>query len=135
VIIAGSTGAGAATRILMACVLRLPRGVVVLPGLDADLPASGWIAVKEAASHPQHTLLHTLTWLGLKPSQVRPWPKSEETKSERARRRLVNEALAPAGETRGWNQRLKDLARPGSAEELVSEGLVGLRPRANPLRW
>ena len=126
VIIAGSTGAGAATRILMQAVLALPKGVIVLPGLDADLGPAGWASVGDAASHPQHVLLATLKWLSLLPANVRPWPNSEENQRERARRRLVNEALAPAAETRGWNQRLKDLASPGSAHALVTEGLAGL---------
>ncbi len=126
VIIAGSTGSGAATRILMQAVLALPHGVVVLPGLDADLDAKGRIAVNDAPSHPQHTLLQTLKWLGLDVSHVRPFPRSEEEPRERARRRLVNEALAPAAETRGWNDRLKALASPGSAEDLVMAGLDGL---------
>ena len=37
VIIAGSTGSVAATRTLMRAAAALPKGVVVLPGLDADL--------------------------------------------------------------------------------------------------
>jgi ATP-dependent helicase/nuclease subunit B len=126
VIIAGSTGAGAATRILMDAVLKLPKGAVVLPGLDADLGPAQWASVADAASHPQHALLETLKWLNLQPSAVKLWPKSEETSRERARRRLINEALAPAVETRGWNQRLKDLASPGSAHDLVMEGIAGL---------
>jgi ATP-dependent helicase/nuclease subunit B len=126
VIIAGSTGAGAATRILMEAVLKLPKGIIVLPGLDTDLGISGWAAVNDAASHPQHTLLQTLKWLKLQPVDVKHWPKSEENPREIARRRLFNEALAPAAETRGWNERLKALARPGSAKELVEAGLEGL---------
>jgi ATP-dependent helicase/nuclease subunit B len=126
VIVAGSTGAGAATRILMEAALKLPKGVVVLPGLDMDLGPAQWASVADAASHPQHALLQTLKWLNLLPGAVRPWPKSEETPRERSRRRLINEALAPAIETRGWNQRLKDLASPGSAHDLVMEGVEGL---------
>ncbi len=126
VVIAGSTGAGAATRILMEAVLKLPKGVIVLPGLDTDLGPAQWASVNDAASHPQHVLLQTLKWLNLPASQVRPWPNSEENSRARARRRLINEALAPAIETRGWNQRLKDLASPGSAYDLVMAGVSGL---------
>ena len=106
--------------------LKLPKGVVVLPGLDMDLGPAQWASVGDAASHPQHALLQTLKWLNLLPGAVRAWPKSEETPRERSRRRLINEALAPAIETRGWNQRLKDLASPGSAHDLVMEGIEGL---------
>ncbi|MDP3737269.1 MAG: double-strand break repair protein AddB [Hyphomonadaceae bacterium] len=126
VIIAGSTGAGAATRILMEAVLKLPMGVIVFPGVDPDLTAGSWAAVADAASHPQHVLGETLKWLKLSSSTVRPFPQSEETHTERARRRLFNEALAPASKTSDWTERLKALAKPGSPKDLVTAGLSGL---------
>ena len=126
VIIAGSTGTGAATRILMEAVLKLPRGLIVLPGLDPDLSNKGWAAVADAASHPQHAFGETLKWLRLKPTDVRPWPNSEETPRETARRRLLNEALAPATETRDWTERLAHLASPGKPHDLVTQALDGL---------
>jgi ATP-dependent helicase/nuclease subunit B len=125
VVIAGSTGAAAATRILMRATLALPKGMVVLPGLDPDLE-EGWKAVAQAPSHPQFALLHTLRELHLQPHDVRDWPGSSEAPAARARRRLVNEALAPAETTKGWNDRLRHLAKPGSAENLVRAGLSGL---------
>ncbi len=126
VIIAGSTGTGAATRILMDAVLKLPRGLIVLPGLDPDLTPKGWTAVGDAASHPQHAFGETLKWLRLKPADVHPWPNSEETPRETARRRLLNEALAPATETRDWTERLAHLAAPASPHDLVTQALGGL---------
>jgi len=126
VVIAGSTGAGAATRRLMQAVLALPRGLIVFPGLDPDLSTKGWTSVAAAASHPQHTFGATLAWLGLKPSVIQPWPVEAETPPERARRRLINEALAPAAETSDWNRRLEALAAPASARDLVTEALHGL---------
>ena len=126
VIIAGSTGTGAATRILMDAVLKLPRGLIVLPGLDPDLTTKGWAAVADAASHPQHALGETLKWLKLKPVDVHPWPHSEENPRETARRRLLNEALAPATETRDWTERLAHLASPGKPHDLVTQALDGL---------
>ena len=41
--IAGSTGAGAATRRLMEAVLELPMGLIVFPGIDPDLDNQGWV--------------------------------------------------------------------------------------------
>lgn len=127
VIIAGSTGAATATRILMAGVLCLPRGVIVLPGLDPDLDGEGWEAVGRAPSHPQFTIKATLDALDVQPTDVGGWPTRDESLSERSRRRLINEALAPAESTKGWNQRLAHLAHPGSAHDLVTSGLSGLR--------
>jgi ATP-dependent helicase/nuclease subunit B len=124
VVIAGSTGSAHETRILMQAVLGLPKGLIVLPGLDPDL--ADWALVANAASHPQHTLLRAVTALGLKPSDVRPFPTVTETDGQRARRRLLNEALAPAEATKGWNVRLRHLAQPGSAAELVTAALNGL---------
>lgn len=126
VIIAGSTGAGEATRVLMAATLKLPMGAIVFPGVDPDLTAGGWAAVVDAASHPQHVLGETLKQLGLSSAAVKPFPQSEETPKERARRRLFNEALAPAAKTSDWTERLKALAKPGSPEDLVRQGLDGL---------
>lgn len=124
VIIAGSTGTGHATRRLMQAVLKLPRGVVIFPGIDPDL--EGWAAVADAASHPQHAMGETLKWLGLTAKDVHAWPGGDETPAEISRRRLINEALAPASETRDWNKRLFSLAAPRAPQDLVTEALAGL---------
>lgn len=126
VIIAGSTGTGAATRILMEAVLKLPRGIIVLPGLDPDLTPKGWAAVADAPSHPQHAIGATLACLSLSPADVRSWPDAQENPRETARRRLLNEALAPAAETRDWTKRLIELAAPDAPQELVLRALDGL---------
>jgi ATP-dependent helicase/nuclease subunit B len=123
VIIAGSTGSAHETRILMQAAIALPKGLVIFPGLDPDL--EDWALVANAPSHPQHTLLRAVTALGAHPSEVRPFPTVEETGPQRARRRLLNEALAPAEATKGWNVRLAHLAQPGSAAELVTAALDG----------
>jgi ATP-dependent helicase/nuclease subunit B len=126
VIIAGSTGAAASTRILMKTVMTLPKGVIVFPGLDPDLEPAGWKMVARAPSHPQFTLFETLRAIGVAAEDVRDWPGSAETANARARRKLINEALAPAEATKGWNDRLRHLARPDSAASLVRAGLSGL---------
>ena len=126
VIIAGSTGAAAATRRLMAAVVTLPRGAVILPGLDPDLDETGWDAIGRSPSHPQFALRATLETLKIVPSCVRRWPAADETPAQTARRRLINEALAPAETTRGWNDRLREIARPEPAGALVEAGLEGL---------
>lgn len=126
VVVAGSTGAGAATRHLMQAVLKLPKGLIVFPGVDPDLDDAGWASVADAASHPQHTLGATLAWLGLKPQNLQPWPVDLENERERARRRLINEALAPAIATRDWNDRLAALAAPSRPRDLVTEALQGV---------
>lgn len=126
VLIAGSTGAGAASRTLMRAVLNLPQGRVILPGFDHDLDSSAWELVAAAPSHPQFTLLETVTTLGRTPADVALWPGLNEQPPQRARRRLLNAALAPAKATRGWNERLRQLASPEDSHALVTQGLQGL---------
>ncbi|MFZ4685513.1 MAG: double-strand break repair protein AddB, partial [Hyphomonadaceae bacterium] len=82
--------------------------------------------VADAASHPQHTLGATLAWLGIRPQTLQPWPVEPEKQRQRARRRLINEALAPAIATRDWNDRLAALAAPSQPQDLVREALQGL---------
>ncbi len=127
VIIAGSTGSGAATRVLMRAALRLPRGMVILPGLDHDIESPTRLAIERAPSHPQHTLSDTLKALGVHPEQVAMWPDADETSGAIARRRLLNEALAPAEATKDWSRRLNELAMPDTREVFVRRALTGLR--------
>jgi ATP-dependent helicase/nuclease subunit B len=126
VVIAGSTGAGEATRILMRAALELPRGVVLLPGLESGLTDQDWSRIAAAPSHPQHTLKQTLDKLRVDPVDVRAWPGVVETDTAWARRRLISEALAPAASTGQWTQRLKALAEPGPTADFVRVGASGL---------
>jgi ATP-dependent helicase/nuclease subunit B len=119
IIIAGSTGSMAATRALMKVVAQLARGVVVLPGLDADLDEDSWRAVGD--QHPQFALKQTLAALGVERGAIPAL--AEETPSGRARRVLMREALAPAEKTADW---LKRLADAGGAA-FVEAGSQGLR--------
>lgn len=119
IIIAGSTGSFAATRAVMAAAARLPRGVVVLPGLDGGLDEESWAAIGD--QHPQFALKHTLAALGLERGAV---PElGAESASGRARRGLIREALTPAERTADWLVRL-NLA--GGAE-FVRAGIDGVR--------
>ena len=110
VLIAGSTGATPAGRILMAAALSLDRGAVVLPGLDRTLSPKAREDVLNAPSHPQNTLLMTLRALGAESEEVAEWPGPAETQNAKARRQLINTALAPAEMTSDWRAKLADLA-------------------------
>lgn len=119
VIIAGSTGSQATTRALMRVVARLPRGVVVLPGVDADLDEGAWRLVGD--QHPQFALKQTLQALGVSRDAIAPL--ALETPSGRARRVLIREALAPAEKTADWLGRIADAG--GAA--FIKAGGQGLR--------
>ena len=104
VIIAGSTGSVASTQRLMKAVLTLPRGHLVLPGLDMDMPEDDWriltsdrekvqpddqAADQTAASanksadgffdaglvaHPQYPLAHLCDVLNVARDEIGLWP-------------------------------------------------------------
>ncbi|MDX2234710.1 MAG: double-strand break repair protein AddB [Hyphomonadaceae bacterium] len=120
VIIAGSTGSVAATRALMAAVAAAPRGCVVLPGLDTDLDDGAWAQVDP--QHPQHALRDTLEALGVARADVASLAGAQTQRAD-ARRRLINEALAPAGATADWRSRLDALG----GDALVRAGAAGLQ--------
>ncbi|MSO81323.1 MAG: double-strand break repair protein AddB [Alphaproteobacteria bacterium] len=99
VIAAGSTGSIPATARLLGVVARLPRGAVVLPGLDLDLPDAAWDALDPA--HPQYGLKHLVETLGIDRADIAAWPHAApEGESDRARAGLVRAAFWPgASET------------------------------------
>ncbi len=119
VIIAGSTGSVAATRVLMKVAAALPKGVVVLPGLDADLDEAAWSRID--AQHPQYALKVTLEALGVDRGNVAPLIETE-TPQARARRQLMREALVPADATADWRKRVADNGGPA----LITDGAKGL---------
>ena len=118
IVIAGSTGSVAATRALMAACAALPRGCVVLPGLDVDLDEA-WDDIDP--QHPQHALRVTLAALGVERGAVRSLV-ADEAPGAVARRALISEALVPADATADWRRRLEKL---GGAR-LVAQATQGL---------
>lgn len=103
VIAAGSTGSIPATADLIACVLDLPKGMVILPGLDRDLEAEAWPEVGRDDSHPQFGLARLLERLGQTRADVSDWPEGALPAPARtARVRLLAEAMRPAGVTDRW---------------------------------
>ncbi len=119
IIIAGSTGSIATTRELMAVVAGLPRGVVVLPGVDIDLDDESWALLGE--QHPQFALKETLRVLGVARAGIPLL--CVEAAPGRSRRVLMREALAPPEKTADWLTRLE--AAGGAA--FVEAGAAGLR--------
>lgn len=110
VIVAGSTGAIPITAELMAAIARLPRGAIVLPGLDLDLDARDWAMLTEgegAPSHPQFGFARLLERMGLERADVGIIATPDGSRGlppvlAAARARLVSEAFRPAGATDAW---------------------------------
>ena len=126
VIIAGSTGATPASRLLMQAAMAMPNGLIVLPGLDTDLDARTLEHVSETPSHPQFTLARTLKALGLKPDQVAPWPGLTESDLRVARQRLIHQALAPAQSTADWTANLARISPDADSAAFVRNAVDGL---------
>jgi ATP-dependent helicase/nuclease subunit B len=128
VIAAGSTGSVPATARLLTVIAGLPKGAVILPGLDESLSDEDWKAVEQSPGHPQYGMARLLREMGLKRGQIAPWPGTREGRQARLRRRLVNEALLPAQATAGWSERLERLARDETVtpQKLVKEAMTGL---------
>jgi ATP-dependent helicase/nuclease subunit B len=120
---AGSTGAAPATRALMIAIAAAPKGAVVLPGVDLDLSDRAWGKVE--VQHPQGALRRLLDTARITRADVAIWPASRtETRPQRWRRRIVNEALRPAEETADWLHVIGELRREHA--DAIAEGLAGL---------
>ncbi|HFB55538.1 MAG TPA: double-strand break repair protein AddB [Hellea balneolensis] len=124
VIIAGSTGSLAATARLMKTVANLPKGVVVLPGLDTHLDEVAWDSVDD--QHPQASLKRLLETLELERKHVPPWPGADITQKNRMRRRLLSESLVPAISTSDWPGRIVSMRTDISKGDPIKNGLEGL---------
>lgn len=126
VLIAGSTGATPASRALMLGALQLPKGRVILPGLDRTIPEGVWQDLPDTPSHPQFALARTLKTLDVAPHEVALWPGIKINTDHTARRRLIHEALAPAASTADWTERLRAIAPDGDTQRFVTSALSGL---------
>ena len=103
VIVAGSTGSRGTTALLMHAVAALPRGYVVLPGFDFDLPNSVWASMTDALSaedHPQYRFRRLLDMLGAEPDSVVRWTDNSPPAPDR--NRLISLSLRPAPITDQW---------------------------------
>ncbi len=125
VIAAGATGSAPATARLLTVVARLPRGAVVLPGLDQELADSAWADIED--QHPQDSMRRLLITARIERGQVREWRPRPDLRG-RWRRRLINEALRPADATADWLgviAKLREEVEPGLTDPFAA-GLAGL---------
>lgn len=101
VIAAGSTGSIPATARLLKAINALPRGAVVLPGLDTSMSAADQADLLDNEhnphGHPQYQLARLLAELGSPASAV-----TELAGSSDARTALVSRAMALAKDTTRW---------------------------------
>ena len=136
VIAAGSTGSMPATAKFLHAVAGLPRGAVVLPGLDTDLDEASWRGIggerndegkfteHPASNHPQYAMHALLERFGVKRRDVEilgsPAPDGRDV--------LLSEAMRPSRATAQWHDRL---ARPEIAAH-IARGMKHLAVIAAP---
>ena len=108
------TSAPAIARLLRV-VADLPRGMVVVPGLDADMPEAEWQALgphapdpvtgrvrRSIETHPQFQLKLLLDRMSVNRGEVEAWRVGGGHDSTAIRGRAVNNALSPAEFTAKW---------------------------------
>ena len=101
VIAAGSTGSQPATRELLAVIAGLPKGAVVLPGLDREIDEASWRTLDP--SHPQFGLRELLQALDVERSAVADWPGGTAPPAgQQPRGRLASELMRPAETSEAW---------------------------------
>ena len=108
VVAAGSTGSIPATAELLGVIARLPKGAVVLPGLDRDLDAESWERLEPG--HPQFTLKQLLERIGVRRDEVGDW---SEAAGDPGRELLLREVLRPAPTTDAWRAIAESGRAPG----------------------
>ena len=116
VIAAGSTGSMPATAKFLHAIASLPRGAVVLPGLDTDLDDEAWqiiggirdpqgkFTTPPASNHPQYAMHALLHRFGIKRSDV----ETLGSPAAQGRDVLVSEAMRPSNATAQWQRRLAE---------------------------
>ncbi|HTT96867.1 MAG TPA: double-strand break repair protein AddB [Rhizomicrobium sp.] len=118
VIAAGSTGSIPATGQLLGVIARLPKGMVVLPGLDRDLDADSWNDLDPG--HPQYGMKQLLERIEVKRKDVRDWSDAAPSAE---RELLLRETLRPAPTTDAW-RKLAESGRDDIANGLKNISLL-----------
>ena len=139
--VAGTTAGIPAVAGLLKVVAGLPRGQVVLPGLDFDLSGEAWEALEE--SHPQAGLRALLRNLGAARGDVARWEKTPvipegrvpeggvpEGRVPEGRVALLSTALLPASELPAWRKvpgfDLAGLTRLEAADEQQEAAAIAM---------
>ncbi|KAA5803666.1 double-strand break repair protein AddB [Alkalicaulis satelles] len=123
VIAAGSTGSIPAAADLLSVVAGLPKGAVVLPGLDTGMDEAAWAAVDD--THPQRAMKALLARMELDHRAIPAWPWARPGAAAAARARVIAEALRPAEATGDWLNQV-DAIRAGRGEDAFAQALAGL---------
>jgi ATP-dependent helicase/nuclease subunit B len=116
VVAAGITTTAPAVARLLRTVSRLERGMVVLPGLDCEMPDDEWDELgpharadegvppkRSIETHPQFQLKQQLEQMDVARGEVRRWRWGGGRTAPAARTRAIANAMAPAAFTGKWH--------------------------------
>ncbi len=147
VIAAGSTGTIPATARLLKTISRLPKGAIILPGVDLDLPQNVWDNLSgdentpPFETHPQFALKTLLDTTLVGRDEIGTWPQTSENKtyleSHALRKNLLGNALMPANAMSHW-QNFKVSLKEKAFREKTLNGISmhiadGLREEASAI--
>lgn len=98
IVAAGTTATYPAMKELVKVILELPRGEVVLGGLDRNLEEDAWQQIDE--THPQYELKQLLEFLNLRRQDVADFAPPDNPPREQ----LIAEVMRPAVTTDNWRR-------------------------------
>ncbi len=127
VIAAGSTGGIPAVARLLRVVAALPRGEVVLPGLDLAMDPAAWDALED--THPQAGLKRLLNGLGATRGDV--GTIEAPAAAPAARTAMLDRALLPAPALSAWRSPAPCGRQPGGGG--ATDAMAGAGPHPGPL--
>jgi len=132
IIAAGSTGSVKATSALLEVIARLPKGMVILPGVDQNMDDESWDAIED--THPQATMKSLLNTIGADRIEIDNWQGSDL--EDHIKTRLFREIMRPAETTHVWRdldwkpidamENITQIVAPGIREEA---GIIALMMR------
>lgn len=130
IIAAGSTGSVNATAELLSVISRLPKGMVVLPGIDQNVDDEIWDKIED--THPQSTMKYLLATIGMDRVEVNNWNGSDPAVDDE-KTFFFREIMRPAETTHHWRDlekpKIKDIQQivtPGNREEA---GIIAMMMR------
>jgi ATP-dependent helicase/nuclease subunit B len=97
VIAAGTTGSIYATKSLLKVISGLPKGRIILPGLDKAMEEGVWNDIAEG--HPQATLKNLLESLDVSPKDVQTYGNPDANNHIEA---IMSDVMLPANHTNKW---------------------------------
>ena len=134
IIAAGFGSAIPAAVELLGLIATLPKGAVVLPGVETEAVAALWTAIGDDPTHPQFGLARLLARLGIAHHDLPAWPAPGIEAGAPVRAVLAREMMRPAAVSDQWRalgtlppDATRGLARldcPGPQEEAGTIALL-----------